>query len=65
MLGRVKLDNILLTRDQGNFSHITPWSRNRTSVTVVTDTCTTTAPPAPFYSKSLLYVMIFTRDLRP
>ena len=47
MLGRVKLDNTLLTCDQGNFNQITARSRNQTIVTVVRDTCTTTVPPAP------------------
>ena len=46
MLGRDKLDNILLTCDRDNFNQITAWSRNRTLVTVVRDTCTTTVPPA-------------------
>ena len=46
MLGRVKLDNTRLTCDQGNFSHITARSQNRTLVTVMRDTCTTTVPPA-------------------
>ena len=35
MLGRVKLDNTLLTCDQGNFNQITARSRNRALVTVV------------------------------
>ena len=43
--GRVKLDNTLLTCDQGNFNQITARSRNRTLVTVVRDMCTTTVPP--------------------
>ena len=47
MFGRVKLDNTLLTCDQGNFNQITVWSRNRTLVTVVKDTCSTTVPPVP------------------
>ena len=46
MLGRAKLDNILLTFDQGKFNLITTRSRNRTIVTVVRDTCTSTVPPA-------------------
>ena len=33
MLGKVKLDNTLLTFDQGNFNQITARSRNRTLVT--------------------------------
>ena len=45
VLGGDKLDNTLLTCHQGNFSHITPRSRNRILVTVVRDTCTTTVPP--------------------
>ena len=49
-LGKVRLHNIYLTRDQGNFNQVTTWSRNRTLVTVVTDTCTTTVPPAPLMS---------------
>ena len=47
MLGRVKLDNTLLTCDQGNFNQITARSRALTQVTVVRDTCTTTVPAAP------------------
>ena len=47
MLSRVKLDNTLLTCDQGNFHQITARSRNSTLATVVRDTCTTTDPPAP------------------
>ena len=45
VLGRVKLDNTLLTCDQGNFNQMIAWSRNRTLVTVVRDRCTTTVPP--------------------
>ena len=37
----------LLTYDQSNFNQITAWSRKKTLVTVVRDTCTTTEPPAP------------------
>ena len=47
MLGRVKLDNTLLTFDHGNFNQITAWSRNQTLVIVVRDTCSTTVPPVP------------------
>ena len=47
MLGRVKLDNTLLTCDKGNFNQITARSRNRTLITMVRGTCTTTLPPAP------------------
>ena len=47
MLGGVKLDNTLLTCDQGNFNQITTRLRNRTLVTVVRDMCTTTVLPAP------------------
>ena len=47
MLGRGKLDNILLTCDQGSLNQITARSGNRTPVTVVRDTCTTNVPPAP------------------
>ena len=46
MLGRVKLDNTLLTCDQGNFNQITTWSQNQALVTMVRDMCTTTVPPA-------------------
>ena len=42
MLARFKLDNTLLTCDQGNFNQITARGRNRTLVTVVRDTCTST-----------------------
>ena len=45
--GGVKLDNTLPTCDQGNFNQITTRSRNRTLVTVVRDTCTTTVTPTP------------------
>ena len=44
-LGRVKLDNTLLTCDEGNFNQITARSRNRTLVTVVRGTCSTTVSP--------------------
>ena len=47
MLSRVKLDNTILTCDQGNFHQKTARSRNSTLVTEVRDTCTTTDPPAP------------------
>ena len=47
MLGRVKLDDALLTCDKGNFNQITAWSRNRTRVTAVRDACATIVPPAP------------------
>ena len=45
MLGTVKQDNTILTCDQGCFNQIRARSRNRTLVTVVRDTCTTTVPP--------------------
>ena len=35
ILGRVKLDNIFLTCNQGNFNQVTTRSRNQTLVTVV------------------------------
>ena len=47
MLGGDKLDNTLLTCDQGNFNQITARNRNRTLITVVRDMCTTTVPPTP------------------
>ena len=47
MLGRDKVDDTFLTCDQGNFNQITARSRNRTLITVVRGTCTTTVPPAP------------------
>ena len=47
MLGRVKLDNILLTCGRVNFNQITARSRNGTLVIVVRDTCTTIVPSAP------------------
>ena len=46
-LGGVKLDHTLLTCDQGNFNQITTRLWNRTLVTVVRDTCTTTVLPVP------------------
>ena len=46
MLGRVKLDNTLLTCNKGNFYQITRWSRIQALVTMVRDTCSTTVPPA-------------------
>ena len=52
MLGRDKLDNPLLTCDQSNFNQITARSRDRTLVTVVRDTCTTTVPPPPIIPHS-------------
>ena len=42
MFGKVKLDNNLLTSDRGNFNQIIARSMNRTVVTVVRDTRTTT-----------------------
>ena len=51
MLGRVKLDNTLLTCDKSKFNQITAQSRNRTLVTVVRDTCVITVPPAPMTSQ--------------
>ena len=45
VLGGVKLDNTLLTCDQGNFNQMIAWSRNGTLVTVLRDTCTTTLLP--------------------
>ena len=68
MLGRVKLDNILFTRDQGNFNRITVRSRNRTLVTVVRDTCTTTVPPtplAPFDPSRCLRLKVDVRGIYP
>ena len=47
MVGRVKLNNTLLTCDQGNFNQRTARSRNQILVTVVRDTCTTNVLPAP------------------
>ena len=49
MLGRVKLDNTLLTCDKGNFNQMTAQSRNRTLVTMVSDTCTTIVAPVPHW----------------
>ena len=49
MVGRDKLDNTLLTSNQGNFNQITAQSQNRTLVTVVRNTCTTAVPPAPYF----------------
>ena len=46
MLGRVKMNNTLLTYDKGNFNQMTARSWNRTVVTMVRDTSTTTVPPA-------------------
>ena len=37
MLGRVELDNTLLTCDQGNFNQITAQSQNQTLPTVMKD----------------------------
>ena len=61
MLGRVKLDNTLLTCDQDNFNQITARRQNRTLVTVVRDTCSTTVPPAP--RLFVLFVNILGRTL--
>ena len=49
MVSRDKLDNTLLTSNQGNFNQITAQSQNRTLVTVVRNTCTTAVPPAPYF----------------
>ena len=50
MLNWVKLDNILLTCNQGNFNQITAQSWNWTLVTVVVrDSCTATVRPAPVW----------------
>ena len=64
MLCRVKLDDTLLTCDQGNFNQITEWRWNRTLVTVVKDTCTTTVPPVPpiFRSNTRSHEMTFKYD---
>ena len=43
MLGRNKLDNTLLTCDQGNSNQITAQTQNRSLVTVVRETCTNSA----------------------
>ena len=53
MLGKVKLDNTLLTCDQGNFHQITAGRQNQTPVTVVRDMCTTTVPPATLSGQAL------------
>ena len=45
MLRRVKLDNTLLTYNQGNFKQATAWIPNQTLVTEVRETCTSTVPP--------------------
>ena len=58
MLGRDKLDNTLLTCDQGNFNQITVRSRNRTLVTVVRDTCTTTVPPNIHWNKFVFSLLV-------
>ena len=55
MLGRDELDSTLLTCDHGNFNQITAWSWDRTQVTVVRDTCTTSVPPAHVIKASLLF----------
>ena len=57
MLGRVKLDNSLVTCDQGN-NQITAWSLNRTLVTVVRDACTTTVPPVYISQVSCRYFCV-------
>ena len=43
MFGRFKLENTLLTCDQCNLNQVTACSRNRTPVTKLRGTCTTTA----------------------
>ena len=60
-LSRVKLDNTLLTYDQGSFNQITIRSRNRTLVTVVTNTCTTTVPQLINYLISPYYTLLLSR----
>ena len=62
ILGKVKLDNTLLTCDQGNFNQITAQSQNRTLVTVMRETCTTTVPPAPPFSNIFVQTEIFPVD---
>ena len=64
MLGRDELDSTLLTCDQGNFNQITTRSRNRTLVTVVIGTCTTTVPPTPHGTSSVLRKKTFLNPRR-
>ena len=63
VLGRDKLDNTLLTCDQGNFNQITAQSRNRTQVTEVRDTCTNTVPPVTNYLLLLIEREVWPSDL--
>ena len=52
VLGRIKLNNTLLTCEQGNFNQVIARSRNLIPVTVVRDTCTTTVPPSTSFLPS-------------
>ena len=61
MLGRVKLENILLTCDQGNFNQITERSKNRTLVTVVRDKCTINVSLAPQQSAIHFCVLLIVQ----
>ena len=62
MLGRVKLDNTLLTCDQGNFDLTTAQSQKRSLVTDVKDMHPTTVPPRPFLviASTKLVVVVHT-----
>ena len=69
MLGRVKLDNILLTYDKSNFNKITTRSRSRTLIKVVRDTCTNTVQPVlpivPSKSQGLLPILALDSSTHP
>ena len=62
MFVSVKLDNTLLTCDQGNFNQGTAQSQNLTLVTVVRHTCSTTVPPAPFVPCIMAQLRSFITD---
>ena len=70
MLGTVKLENTILTCDQRNFSQIIGLSLKLKPChpAVVSDTCSTTVPPAPPGTKSnlhnrKLYSLVNEQDL--
>ena len=63
MLGRVKLDNTLLTCDPGNFNQRTARNRDRTMVTVVKGG-TTTVPPTPLTAGHIISAPLCNSTLR-
>ena len=64
MPGRVKLDNTLLTCNQGNFNQITARRQNRTLFTAVRDTCTIAVPPVPPHKHQHLPLTVLLAGLK-